>query len=199
MELTRSHIENVRRAAKLKGIKPTTEQIKAAIFECYPDANSGTEYDETEFDTQMIPSVVDILLAQQPTQPLAKTESNIVLSDGEKQDLVALSARESGLNLVASEIKTIATGIRSGFDSREQLLTEVMNAIVTYAENRIDQQSASLTAAANRIRNKVDAGNKDARDAFGSINAALEATNKDLKSEFAAITTLFPVASSEWN
>ena len=192
MKLTKANIENIRNHALRQGIKVTSDQIRAAVTQCYPS-------DDAEFDTSVIPSTMEILKAQQPTQPLAKAEPNIVLSESEKHDLVVGAAREADLQLVASEIKTIATGIRSGFDSREQLLTEVMNAIVTYAENRIDQQSASLTAAANRIRNKVDAGNKDARDAFGSINAALEATNKDLKSEFAAITTLFPVASSEWN
>ena len=191
MELTRSHIENIRNQAKKQGINPTTEQIKAAVVECYPG-------DGTEFDTSLIPSVIEILLAQQPTQPLAKTESNIVLSDGEKQDLVAGAARESGLQLVASEIKTIASGIRSGFDSREQLLTEVMNAIVTHAENRIDQHSASLTAAADRIRSKVEAGNKDARNAFASIDEALEATNSDFKSQFEGVATLFSTAAS-WN
>ncbi|MHC5721008.1 MAG: hypothetical protein ACYTX0_55550, partial [Nostoc sp.] len=112
----------------------STEQIKAAIAECYPDAS-----DDTEFDTQIIPSVVEILLAQQLTQPLAfpKTESNIVLSEGEKQDLVAGAAREAGLNLVASEIKSIATNIASGFADREELLNAVMGAIVAHAEQRI--------------------------------------------------------------
>ena len=192
MELTKSHIENIRRAAKARGIRPTSDQIRQAVTECYPGGN-----DSTELDTQMIPSVVDILVAQQPAQPLANTKSNIVLSDGEKRDLVAGAAREAGLNLVASEIKTIATDIRSGFDSREQLLDEVMNAIVAYAENRIDQHSASLTAAANRIRSKVEAGNKDARDAFAFIDAALEATNNDFKSEFEGVAALFSTAN--WN
>jgi hypothetical protein len=198
MEITRSHVENVRRAAKAHGISPSSEQIKAAIIECYPVAT-----DETVFDTQMIPNVVEILLAQQPSQPLdipPKVESSIVLTDDEKQDLVAGAAQEVGLQLVASEIKTIATSIRSGFDSREQLLTEVMNAIVAYAENRIDHHSASLAAAANRIRSKVDAGNKEARNAFASIEKALEATNNDFKSELEGITALFPIAAAaDWN
>lgn len=192
MKLTKANIENIRNHALRQGIKVTSDQIRAAVAQCYPS-------DDAEFDTSVIPSTIEILKAQQPTQPLAKTESNIVLSDGEKHDLVVGAAREAGLQLVASEIKTIATDIRSGFDSREQLLSEVMNAIVSYAENRIDRHSDSLTAAANRIRSKVDAGNKDARDAFASIDEVLEATNNDFKSEFAAITTLFPVASSEWN
>lgn len=195
MKLTRSNIENIRNQAKAKGLSPTTEQIRNAVSECYPDVT-----DETVFDTQTIPSVVEILLAQQPGQLLTNAESSITLSDGEKHDLVAGAAREAGLNLVASEIKTIATGIRSGFDSREQVLTEVMNAIVAYAENRIDQHSASLTDAANRIRRKVDAGNKDARNAFASIDEALEATNNDFKSELEGITALFPVAATAaWN
>jgi hypothetical protein len=195
MKLTRSNIENIRNQAKRQRLEPSADQIRAAVAECYPEAS-----DDAEFDTQMIPSVVDILLAQQPPQPLAlpKTESTIVLSEGDKQDLVAGAAREAGLQLVASEIKTIATDIRSGFDSREQLLSEVMNAIVAYAENRIDQHSASLTAAATRIRLKIDAGNKDARNAFASIDAALEATSNDLKSEFEGITALFPTAAN-WN
>lgn len=196
MELTKSHIENIRRAAKRQGLEPTSDQIRAAVTECYPGADN-----DTEFDTSLIPSVVEILLAQQPTLPLAPTveqPTNIVLSDSEKHDLVAGAAQEAGLSLVASEIKAIATDIRSGFDSREQLLSEVMNAIATYAENRIDKHSASLTAAANRIRRKVNAGNQNARETFASIDKALEATNKDLKSEFKGITALFPTTAS-WN
>lgn len=197
MELTRSHVENIRNQAKKQGINPTADQIRTAVIECYPDAD-----DTTEFDTQVIPGVVDILLAQQPTLPLApsqpKAESNIVLSEGKKQDLVAGAAREAGLNLVASEVKSIATNIASGFTDREELLNAVMGAIVAYAEQRIDAQSAALKRASERIRRKVNEGNGNARDAFASIDQVLEATNNDFKSELESITALFPTAAS-WN
>ncbi|MEH1808412.1 hypothetical protein [Nostoc sp.] len=191
MKLTKSNIENIRNHAQRQGIKVTSDQIRAAVTECYPEAS-----DDTEFDTQMIPSVVEILLAQQPPQPLdiPKTESNIVLSDGEKQDLVAGAAREAGLNLVASEIKSIATNIASGFADREELLNAVMGAIVAYAEQRIDAQSAALKGASERIRRKVNEGNGNARDAFASINEALEATNNDFKSELEGVAALFSTA-----
>lgn len=193
MKLTKSNIENIRNHAQRHKIKVTSQQIRKAVAECYPDAA-----DETEFEIQMIPSVVEILLAQQPSQPLDNTPKlgSIQLSNKEKQDLVAGAAREAGLNLIASEIKTIAISIRSGFDDREQLLSEVMNAIVTYAETRIDSHSASLTSAANRIRAKVEAGNSDARTAFASIDSILEATNNDFKSEFEGITSLFETSAS---
>lgn len=224
MEITRSNIEGVRNAAKRQGIKPTSEQIKDAIAQCYPEAN-----DDTEFDTSLIPSVVEILLAQQPTQPLApsgfasptpvapggnphdragssllkqqdrasslpKTESNIVLTDDEKHNLVAGAAREAGLNLVASEIKSIATNIASGFADREELLNAVMGAIVAHAEQRIDAQSAALKGASEQIRRKVNEGNGNARDAFSSIDKVLEATNNDFKSELEEVAALFSTA-----
>ncbi|MHC5939277.1 hypothetical protein [Nostoc sp.] len=197
MKLTRPNLENIRNHAQRQGIKVTSDQIRKAVAECYPEAS-----DDTEFDTQMIPSVVEILLAQQPVQPLVlpKTESNIVLTDDEKHNLVADAAREAGLNLVASEIKTITTNIASGFADREELLNAVMGAIVAYAEQRIDAQSAALKGASERIRRKVNEGNDKARDAFSSIDKVLEATNNDFKSELKGITALFPVtAAATWN
>ncbi|MHC5828692.1 MAG: hypothetical protein ACYT04_75520, partial [Nostoc sp.] len=115
-------------------------------------------------------------------------------------DLIASSAREAGLNLVASEVKSIATNIASGFADREELLNAVMGAIIAYAEQRIDAQSERLKGASERIRRKVNEGNDKARDAFSSIDTALEATNNDFKSELKGITALFPTtAAAEWN
>jgi len=192
MKLNKSHIENIRRAAKNQGITPTSAQIRSAADECYPGVEA------TEFDTALIPDVVDILLAQKPSQSPARNGA-ITLSDSEKYSLAADAAQEAGLDLVADEIKILANAIRSGFDTREELLNEVMNAIVTYAEERIDNHSASLISAANRIRSKVNAGNKNARSAFASINEALEVTNNDFKSELKGKGVAELFSTAQWN
>lgn len=189
MEITKSHIENVRRAAKTKGIGPTSEQIRDAIAGFYGDENA-------QFNTQDIPAIVDILLKQQPPQPLDIPKSTaIIVTDEEKRDLVADTAQQVDVSLVASEIKQIAQGIASGFDSREQLFNEVTNAIVAFVEYRIDFQSSALKNAASQIRTKLSEGNSKAKEAFNSIRQDIDSTNGDFKSHIQGITALFTIPS----
>ena len=191
MEITRSNIENVRRVAKDKGVASTSEQIREAIAQFYSN-------DDAEFNTQDIPKIVDILLAQQPAQPLGiplKSESSIVVAEEEKHELVADTAQQIGVNLVASEIKEIAQNIASGFDSREQLFNQVTNAIVAFVEYRIGAQSDTLIDAAGRIRAKLGEGNNTTRDVFSSIRQDINSTNIDFKSHIEGITTLFTIPS----
>ncbi|MEH2135420.1 hypothetical protein [Nostoc sp.] len=190
MEITRSHIENVRRVAKDKGISsPTSEQIREAIAQFY-------DSEDAEFNTADIPQIVDILLAQQPPQPLGIfSELSIVVAEEEKHNLVAETAQQIGVNLVASEIKQIAQGIASGFDSREQLFNEVTNAIVAFIEYRIGAQSDTLKDAALRIRAKLGEGNSATRDVFHAIRQDVDSTNTDFKRHLEGITALFTIPS----
>ncbi|MEA5504736.1 hypothetical protein VB735_16775, partial [Halotia wernerae UHCC 0503] len=109
MKLDKSDIQNIRNQANRKGIKPTAEQIRQAIAECYPDGSN--------FDTAMIPSVIDILSAQlgdskeQTALTVQEPENQIVLTDQEKQALVADIAEGAGIELKATDVKQITVSI----------------------------------------------------------------------------------------
>lgn len=177
MPLTRSNIENIRNHAKRRGLEPTAEQIREAAAECCTG----------DFDVASIPEIIEFLLNKQP--------ANIVLSEPEKEDLIATSARQVGVSLVTTEVKLVAGKLRNGFDDQEQLLTEIMTALVAYVEHRTNKHSAIVEESASQIRSKLALSNQKITDAFTSVDDALEAVNSDLKSQLAEITEFLSITA----
>lgn len=187
MELDKSDIQNIRNQANRRGIKPTSEQIRQAIAECYPDGG--------DFDSAMIPSVVNILEAQlgsKEDSALATQKSEqIALSEEEKQAVIAEIAHGAGIELKAVDVKQITVSIASTFASRKELNEAIFSALVQFAEQFKNQEVSKMRRKANQIRQTLAEMDEVAGSELTQIKQAMEATALDYKSQLAVISLSF--------
>lgn len=189
MKLDKSDIQNIRNQANRKGIKPTAEQIRQAVAECYPDGSN--------FDTAMIPSVIDILSAQlgdskeQTALTVQEPENQIVLSEQQKQALITDIASGAGIELKAADVKQITVSIASTFASRKELNEAIFNALVHFAKEFKNQEVSKMRRKADEIRRTLSEMDDAAGSELTQIKRAMEATALDYKSQFADLALSF--------
>ncbi|MHC5748046.1 MAG: hypothetical protein ACYTXT_40575 [Nostoc sp.] len=170
---------------------PTKEQLSQAV-----------DYLKVKSTSQL--SVVDepveeTFLVGEDAQPevesnqltVAESENQIVLTEQEKQSLVADIAQGAGIELKAADVKQITVSIASTFASRKELNEAIFNALVHFAREFKNQEVSKIRRKADEIRQTLAEMDDVAGSELTQIKQAMEATALDYKSQFADLALSF--------
>ncbi|QHG21002.1 hypothetical protein [Nostoc sp. ATCC 53789] len=122
---------------------------------------------------------------------VAESENQIVLSEQEKQALVADIAQGAGIELKAADVKQITVSIASTFASRKELNEAIFNALVHFAREFKNQEVSKIRRKADEIRQTLAEMDDVAGSELTQIKQAMEATALDYKSQFADLALSF--------
>ncbi|NJL64779.1 MAG: hypothetical protein HC903_26905 [Methylacidiphilales bacterium] len=100
-------------------------------------------------------------------------ESNLIISDENKYDLIASQSIALGIELSDVEVHELATNIKDNFLDYETFIEDAIDAIVNYAEHR-----------SNRLEQKI-------RDARKQIEGNRQQLNRTLVGEFRELNNFF--------
>lgn len=171
---------------------PTKEQLSQAV-----------DYLKVKSTSQL--SVIDepveetFLVGSEDAQPevesnqltVAEPENQIVLTEQEKQALVADIAQGAGIELKAADVKQITVSIASTFASRKELNEAIFNALVHFAREFKNQEVSKIRRKADEIRQTLAEMDDVAGSELTQIKQAMEATALDYKSQFADLALSF--------
>ncbi|MEH2462251.1 hypothetical protein [Nostoc sp.] len=161
---------------------PTKEQLSQAVDYLREKAtNRLTVTDEPVKETFLVAA----LYAQPESNQLtvASPENQIVLTDQEKQALVADIAQGAGIELKAADVKQITVSIASTFASRKELNEAIFNALVHFAREFKNQEVSKIRRKADEIRQTLAEMDDVAGSELTQIKQAMEATALDYKSQ----------------
>ncbi|MHC5914807.1 MAG: hypothetical protein ACYTXE_28315 [Nostoc sp.] len=171
---------------------PTKEQLSQAVDYLREKAtNRLTVTDEPVEETFLVgaedaqPEVESNQLA------VAEPDSQIVLTEQEKQALVADIAQGAGIELKAADVKQITVSIASTFASRKELNEAIFNALVHFAREFKNQEVSKIRRKADEIRQTLAEMDDVAGSELTQIKQAMEATALDYKSQFADLALSF--------
>lgn len=169
---------------------PTKEQLSQAVDYLTEKAtNRLTVTDEPVEET--------FLVGAEDVQPesnqltVASPENQIVLTEQEKQALVADIAQGAGIELKAADVKQITVSIASTFASRKELNEAIFNALVHFAREFKNQEVSKIRRKADEIRQTLAEMDDVAGSELTQIKQAMEATALDYKSQFADLALSF--------
>ncbi|MHC5915602.1 MAG: hypothetical protein ACYTXE_32440 [Nostoc sp.] len=171
---------------------PTKEQLSQAV-----DYLKGKTTCQLSFVDEPVEET--FLVGSEDAQPevesnqltVAEPENQIVLSEQEKQALVADIAQGAGIELKAADVKQITVSIASTFASRKELNEAIFNALVHFAREFKNQEVSKIRRKADEIRQTLAEMDSVAGSELTQIKQAMEATALDYKSQFADLALSF--------
>lgn len=171
---------------------PTKDQLSQAVDYLREKAtNRLTVTDEPVEETFLVGSEDAHPEVESNQLTVAEPENQIVLTDQEKQTLVADIAQGAGIELKAADVKQITVSIASTFASRKELNEAIFNALVHFAREFKNQEVSKIRRKADEIRQTLAEMDDVAGSELTQIKQAMEATALDYKSQFADLALSF--------
>ncbi|MBW4455991.1 MAG: hypothetical protein KME55_26700 [Nostoc indistinguendum CM1-VF10] len=171
---------------------PTKEQLSQAVDYLREKAtNRLTVTDEPVEKTFLVGSLYEQPEVESNQLAVAESENQIVLTEQEKQSLVADIAQGAGIELKAADVKQITVSIASTFASRKELNEAIFNALVHFAREFKNQEVSKIRRKADEIRQTLAEMDDVAGSELTQIKQAMEATALDYKSQFADLALSF--------
>ena len=171
---------------------PTKDQLSQAVDYLREKAtNRSTVTDEPVEETFLVGSEDAQPEVESNQLAVAEPENQIVLSEQEKQALVADIAQGAGIELKAADVKQITVSIASTFASRKELNEAIFNALVHFAREFKNQEVSKIRRKADEIRQTLAEMDDVAGSELTQIKQAMEATTLDYKSQFADLALSF--------
>ncbi|MFS0518970.1 hypothetical protein ACEYW6_30340 [Nostoc sp. UIC 10607] len=171
---------------------PTKEQLSQAVDYLREKAtNRLTVVDEPVEETFLVGSKDAQPEVESNQLTVAESENQIVLTEQEKQALVADIAEGAGIELKAADVKQITVSIASTFASRKELNEAIFNALVHFAREFKNQEVSKIRRKADEIRQTLAEMDDVAGSELTQIKQAMEATALDYKSQFADLALSF--------
>jgi hypothetical protein len=171
---------------------PTKEQLSQAVDYLREKAtNRLTVTDEPLEETFLVGSEDAHPEVESNQLAVAEPENQIVLTEQEKQSLVADIAQGAGIELKAADVKQITVSIASTFASRKELNEAIFNALVHFAREFKNQEVSKIRRKADEIRQTLAEMDDVAGSELTQIKQAMEATALDYKSQFADLALSF--------
>lgn len=167
-----------------------SEEIKL-LPECEPVDNTltsqepqteiqdSTQAQESSIGQETIPSIVQELVPSTQTisnasilqtESKQETETGIIVSDGEKHDLITTQASCLGIELSEVEVVDLATNLKDDFLDYETFIDEVVTAVVTYHDHRTDKLEQKIRDAREHIEFRRKGLNQTLVGEFGEMN-----------------------------
>ncbi|WP_392476974.1 hypothetical protein [Nostoc sp. C110] len=171
---------------------PTKDQLSQAVDYLREKAtNRLTVTDEPVEETFLVGSEDAQPEVESNQLTVAEPENQIVLTEQEKQALVADIAQGAGIELKAADVKQITVSIASTFASRKELNEAIFNALVHFAREFKNQEVSKIRRKADEIRQTLAEMDDVAGSELTQIKQAMEATALDYKSQFADLALSF--------
>ena len=170
---------------------PTKEQLSQAVDYLKVKSTSQLSVTDEPLEETL---TVDAEAEREPNKSqltVAEPENQIVLSEQEKQSLVADIAQGAGIELKAADVKQITVSIASTFASRKELNEAIFNALVHFAREFKNQEVSKIRRKADEIRQTLAEMDDVAGSELTQIKQAMEATALDYKSQFADLALSF--------
>jgi hypothetical protein len=168
---------------------PTKEQLSQAVD--YLKVKSTSQLSVTDEPLEETLTVDAEAEVESNQLAVAESENQIVLTDLEKQSLVADIAQGAGIELKAADVKQITVSIASTFASRKELNEAIFNALVHFAREFKNQEVSKIRRKADEIRQTLAEMDDVAGSELTQIKQAMEATALDYKSQFADLALSF--------
>ena len=171
---------------------PTKDQLSQAVDYLREKAtNRLTVVDEPVEETFLVGAEDAQPEVESNQLTVAEPDSQIVLTEQEKQSLVADIAQGAGIELKAADVKQITVSIASTFASRKELNEAIFNALVHFAREFKNQEVSKIRRKADEIRQTLAEMDDVAGSELTQIKQAMEATALDYKSQFADLALSF--------
>ncbi|MBG1261373.1 hypothetical protein [Nostoc commune] len=171
---------------------PTKEQLSQAVdYLREKTSNRLSVIDEPVEETFLVGAEDGEPEVESNQLTVAEPENQIVLTDLEKQALVADIAQGAGIELKAADVKQITVSIASTFASRKELNEAIFNALVHFAREFKNQEVSKIRRKADEIRQTLAEMDDVAGSELTQIKQAMEATALDYKSQFADLALSF--------
>ncbi|MBD2511262.1 hypothetical protein H6G91_29105 [Nostoc muscorum FACHB-395] len=171
---------------------PTKEQLSQAVDYLRVKATSQLSVTDEPVEETFLVGAEDAQPEVESNQlTVAESENQIVLTDLEKQALVADIAQGAGIELKAADVKQITVSIASTFASRKELNEAIFNALVHFAREFKNQEVSKIRRKADEIRQTLAEMDDVAGSELTQIKQAMEATALDYKSQFADLALSF--------
>jgi hypothetical protein len=162
---------------------PTKEQLSQAVDYLREKATNRLSLTDEPVEETL---TVDAEAEREPNKSqlaVAEPENQIVLTDQQKQALVADIAQGAGIELKAADVKQITVSIASTFASRKELNEAIFNALVHFAREFKNQEVSKIRRKADEIRQTLAEMDDVAGSELTQIKQAMEATALDYKSQ----------------
>jgi hypothetical protein len=173
----KSYIENIRKSLKKLGYAPTSDQIRHAINIVCP---SGVNILESK--SAIVDEVVKLLSAPtrytksqivaensplrhmpqrgepphgsgSPTpQPAEEQETGIVVSEGDKHEVITAAASVYGIELSEVEVLELASNVGDKFTDYMEFVQETKQAIKSYADHRYDSLERQISDTSEDLK-----------------------------------------------
>ncbi|BAZ18959.1 hypothetical protein NIES4071_108440 (plasmid) [Calothrix sp. NIES-4071] len=150
---------------ELKDTPPTQEPVK--IQEVEPTSVHVIEPESQNIIIDSTDSADTTILQTESEQ---ETESGIVVSSGEKHDLITSQASCLGIELSEVEVVDLATSIKDSFLDYESFVDDVVTAVVTYHDHRTDKLEQKIKDAREHIEYRRKQLNQTLVGEFGEMN-----------------------------
>lgn len=171
---------------------PTKDQLSQAVDYLKVKSTSQLSVvDEPVEETFLVGSEDAQTDLQTGALTVQEPENQIVLTEQEKQALVADIAQGAGIELKAADVKQITVSIASTFASRKELNEAIFNALVHFAREFKNQEVSKIRRKADEIRQTLAEMDDVAGSELTQIKQAMEATALDYKSQFADLALSF--------
>ncbi|MHC5862527.1 hypothetical protein [Nostoc sp.] len=171
---------------------PTKEQLSQAVDYLKVKATSQLSVTDEPLEETFLVGSEDAHPEVESNQlAVAEPENQIVLSEQEKQALVADIAQGAGIELKAADVKQITVSIASTFASRKELNEAIFNALVHFAREFKNQEVSKIRRKADEIRQTLAEMDDVAGSELTQIKQAMEASALDYKSQFADLALSF--------
>ncbi|MFS0519609.1 hypothetical protein ACEYW6_33610 [Nostoc sp. UIC 10607] len=171
---------------------PTKDQLSQAVDYLKVKSTSQLSVTDEPVEETFLVGVEDAQPEVESNQlAVAEPENQIVLTDLEKQALVADIAQGAGIELKAADVKQITVSIASTFASRKELNEAIFNALVHFAREFKNQEVSKIRRKADEIRQTLAEMDDVAGSELTQIKQAMEATALDYKSQFADLALSF--------
>jgi hypothetical protein len=171
---------------------PTKEQLSQAVDYLKVKATSQLSVTDEPVEETFLVGAEDAHPEVESNQlTVAEPENQIVLTEQEKQALVADIAQGAGIELKAADVKQITVSIASTFASRKELNEAIFNALVHFAREFKNQEVSKIRRKADEIRQTLAEMDDVAGSELTQIKQAMESTALDYKSQFADLALSF--------
>lgn len=198
----KNHIENIRASVKKKGYIPTSDQIRHAINIVCPDGvnildNKSAIVNEVVklLSPLTPPTESEIVVEKSPLptpQPAEEQETGIVVSEGEKHELITVQSSVLDVELSSAETFELCSKIPDVFDDYESFVVSVTGSLKAFIDDKFDkQEKQSVNDSISDLRQHIATrqARLDSKLAAGlnEVKGDLEQIRSNLKSRQAAI------------
>jgi hypothetical protein len=158
----KKYIENIRASVKKRGLVPTSDAIRNAISTICPSGQNILENKSAIVDEviklmshKALTTSSEIVVENSPLptpQPAEEQETGIVVSEGDKHEVITAAASVYGIELSEVEVLELASNVGDKFTDYMEFVQETKQAIKSYADHRYDSLERQISDTSEDLK-----------------------------------------------